>query len=122
MANFKDELTPTGQTWIATRHNVKAAEWAEVAVLAFREACGGEMDETALYDLVANLGHLCDRLTAEFEDFDMDFDSMVERAIVPLRGRTRRGRRPRAGMGRRRTGRGGLTHGRPLEPDAVRAR
>jgi hypothetical protein len=81
MANFKDELTPTGQTWIATRHNVKAAEWAEVAVLAFREACGGEMDETALYDLVANLGHLCDRLTAEFEDFDMDFDSMVERAM-----------------------------------------
>lgn len=73
---------PTGQEWIATAHNKQCAEWAEAGVIAFREACSGDMDATAIYDLVANLGHLCDRLTAELEDFDMDFESMIDRAIT----------------------------------------
>jgi hypothetical protein len=75
-------LTPSGEEWIATAHNKRCAEWAETAVLAFREACSGDMDETALYDLVANLGHLCDRLSAEYEDFDLTFEDMLDRAIT----------------------------------------
>lgn len=75
-----EDLEPTGETWIATKHNVKAAKWGEAGVIAFREACGGDMDETALYDLVANLGHLCDRLSAEFKDFNLDFEQMVATA------------------------------------------
>ena len=78
--SFYDDLTPSGEDWIASGNNHGRADWAEEAVITFRDVCKGDMDETALYDLVGNMGHLCDRLSVEFEDFDMTFDEMVERA------------------------------------------
>jgi hypothetical protein len=78
MTGWDDSLEPSGDAWVATRGNEQRADWAEAAVLAFREACRGEMDETAIYDLVANLGHLCDRLSALYSDFHLDFEGMVD--------------------------------------------
>lgn len=75
-----DDLQPSGQAWIASTTNERRADWALAAVVAFREACAGDFDETALYDLVGNLGHLCDRLTAERAEFSLTFDDMVESA------------------------------------------
>lgn len=77
---FDDNLTSSGQDWDGSNTNEERADWAEAAVIRFREVCGGDFDETALYDLVANLGHLCDRLSAIYEDFDLTFDDMVENA------------------------------------------
>jgi hypothetical protein len=70
----------SGDAWIARSENLKRADWAEAAVQVFRDVCGGDMDETALTDLVANMGHLCDRLTAERKDFALSFEGMVEEA------------------------------------------
>jgi hypothetical protein len=70
----------SGDEWIAAGTNDERANWAEVAVVAFRKACPGDMDETALFDLVANLGHLADRLTATLDGFELTFEGMVERA------------------------------------------
>lgn len=62
--------------------NEHRADWAEAAVEEFRRVCGGDMDETAIYDLIANLGHLWDRwqregkLSERFED--MQFWDVLE--------------------------------------------
>jgi hypothetical protein len=40
------------------------------------------MDETALYDLVANMGHLCDELTATLDGFELTFEEMIESATM----------------------------------------
>jgi hypothetical protein len=77
---WEETLDRSGEQWNASRDNHDRARWAEAAVVLFREVCVGDMDETALYDLVANMGHLCDRLTAEYEDFEMTFNVMLERA------------------------------------------
>lgn len=71
---------PSGQSWIARQRNVERADNAEVAVGAFRAVERGDWNETALYDLVCNLGHLADRLSAEVEDFELSFERMVELA------------------------------------------
>jgi hypothetical protein len=70
----------SGRAWIARVENLDRAAWAEAAVQAFRDVCSGDMDETALTDLVANMGHLADRLTAELEDFALSFEGMVAEA------------------------------------------
>ena len=80
MITFESYYGPPQQPWVATGKNLDRANWAEESVIAFRMACAGEMDESAIFDLVANLGHLCDRLSAQYEDFDMDFEVMVDRA------------------------------------------
>ena len=74
---FDEHLTPSGESWIGASTNLERADWAEAAVVAFRETCSGEMDETAIYDLVANMGHLADRLSAEFADFNLTFEDMI---------------------------------------------
>jgi hypothetical protein len=71
---------PNGEPWVAAGTNEERADWAEAAVVAFREACSGDLDETALYDLVANMGHLADRLTATLDGFELTFEDMVDTA------------------------------------------
>jgi hypothetical protein len=66
--------------------NVERADLAAEGVAAFRAVCVGDMDETALYDLVADMGHLCDKLTAEQPEFNLTFEDMVERARVHYEG------------------------------------
>jgi hypothetical protein len=73
---------PSGESWIARERNVRRADSAERAVRAFREAERGELDESALYDLVCNLGHLADRLSAEVEEFELSFEQMIELAAM----------------------------------------
>lgn len=77
---FTDTYGEPVLPWIASTDNDRRAEWAETAVTAFRIACAGDMDETAIYDLVCNLGHLCDKLSVEHPDFQLDFEEMVRLA------------------------------------------
>lgn len=80
MDTFEDTFEPSGEAWIASGTNEERAGWARTAVEAFRDACKGDMDETALYDLVANMGHLCDQLTATLDGFELTFEEMVRLA------------------------------------------
>lgn len=54
--------------------NRDRAEWAEAALLGFMEQTGVDGDREAVSDLIADLGHYCDR-------HQLDFIPLVERAI-----------------------------------------
>lgn len=58
-------VTPEDCTKNFCRDNDERADWAEAAIDEFRRVCAGDMDETAIYDLIANLGHLWDRWRGE---------------------------------------------------------
>jgi hypothetical protein len=88
---WSEYFEESGEDWIAASTNEERADWAEAAVLAFRSACKGDFDETALYDLVANLGHLCDRLSATYKEFDLTFEQMVESARAHYEAETGEG-------------------------------
>jgi hypothetical protein len=46
--------------------NCDRAEWAEAAILKFMDETGVDGDREAVSDLIADLGHYCDRHQLEF--------------------------------------------------------
>ena len=54
--------------------NSDRAEWAEAALLTFMEQTGVDGDREAVSDLIADLGHYCDR-------HQLDFIPLLERGI-----------------------------------------
>lgn len=50
--------------WVTASRNEDRADWAEAAVREYRSVCRGDNDLSAIYDLIADLGHLYDRLAA----------------------------------------------------------
>jgi hypothetical protein len=111
-----------GETYDPSRSNESRANQIEHALTVASDKNGEQTaaDEirsgvyTDVSDLLASVRHFCDRAGIDYRRW-----SMTTR-IAPTRP-TSRGRRRR--QARHRTlPRGGLTHGRPLEPDAVRAR
>lgn len=83
-----------GEQWIAREANEKRADYAEAAVEKFREVCSGDNDMTAIYDLIADLGHLFDRVKAEhvteYED-GFDFGHLLDRAQMHFDAETGEG-------------------------------
>ena len=41
--------------------NIARAQWAETALHAFANETGAMMPDEAVHDLIANIGHFCDR-------------------------------------------------------------